>query len=165
MLDEMDRQLILELQDDGRESYAHLGKVLGVTEGTVRKRLKNLRKRNIIDIVAVPRMSKLGYNFVSILGIQVQMEDLSKVAEQLAEKQAICLVAFVTGRYDLIAVVVNRSTEEFSDFMLHELSVIPSIVRTETFVTISVLKGAVELAETASLVRDCDITSLKKSKR
>tara|TARA_Y100000310_G_C19974683_1_gene487052 strand:+ start:278 stop:412 length:135 start_codon:yes stop_codon:yes gene_type:complete len=42
MIDDIDQQLIKELQRNGRESYLDLAKLLGVVEGTVRKRVKRL---------------------------------------------------------------------------------------------------------------------------
>jgi DNA-binding Lrp family transcriptional regulator len=47
MIDELDRQLILELQKDGRQQYVDLARKLGVVEGTVRKRVKRLLQRNL----------------------------------------------------------------------------------------------------------------------
>jgi len=165
MMDKLDQKLILELQRNGRQSYSDLGKMFGVTEGTVRKRLKSLIKRDIIKIVAVPNVRELGYNFVGIVGIQVRMVELDKVGENLSKNPAVCQLAWVTGRYDLIATVVTRSTEEFANFMANELSTIPSVVRTETFVSLGMVKGAVGLADTIELVRELNVTLPKKNKR
>jgi len=61
MIDKLDRKLIEELQKDGRESYTELAGKLGITEGTVRKRVRNLVDRGIMKIVAVTNASELGY--------------------------------------------------------------------------------------------------------
>ena len=164
MIDELDRKLILELQRDGRQSYSDLGKMFGVTEGTVRKRLKSLIKRDLIKVVAVPNVRELGYNFIGIVGIQVRMVELDKVGENLSQNPVVCQLAWVTGRYDLIATVVTRSTEEFANFMANELSAIPSVVRTETFVSLDMVKGAVGLADSRELINTLDIPSLKKTR-
>jgi len=81
MIDELDRKLIQELQKSGRQSYVDLARMLGVVEGTVRKRLKDLQDRKIIRIVAVPNPRELGYNFISIMGLQVRMADLRKPSQ------------------------------------------------------------------------------------
>lgn len=164
MMDELDQKLMLELQRDGRQSYSDLGKMFGVTEGTVRKRLKTLIKRDLIKVVAVPNMRELGYNFISIVGIQVQMVELDKVGEDLSQNPAVCQLTWVTGRYDLIATVATRSTEEFAKFMANELSAIPSVVRTETFVTLGMIKGTMGLADTSELISTLDIPSPKKTR-
>ena len=73
MVDDLDRKLIEELQENGRKAYIDLARKLGVVEGTVRKRIKHLLAKDVIKIVAVPNVRKLGYGFISIMGLQVRM--------------------------------------------------------------------------------------------
>ena len=153
MYEELDQRLILELQKDGRESHVDLARKLGVVEGTIRKRIKRLVDSQVIKIVAVPDVRKLGYSFISIMGLQVNMADLRTVAEKLAQNQHVSYLAFVTGRYDLMAIVITRSPEELSQFIEREISAIPSILRTETFVNLDVIKGVGGLLDTTELVR------------
>lgn len=163
MVDDLDLNLIRELQKNGRESYVDLASRLGVVEGTVRKRIKHLLDRDIIKIAAVPNVRELGYSFTCIMGLQVRMEDLRKVAKNLAQNQHVCYLAFVTGRYDLMAIVVTQSPEELSQFIEKEISAIPSILRTETFVNLDIIKGAAGLLDTVQLVSNLNISSLKKT--
>jgi Lrp/AsnC family transcriptional regulator for asnA, asnC and gidA len=165
MIDEIDQKLILELQEDGRQSYIELAKKLSVTEGTVRRRLKSLKNRKIIKVSAVPSVAELGYKFIAIVAIQVNMAYVNTVAEELSKNRAICQVSFVTGRYDLIAMVATRSTDEFSKFMREELSVIPHVVRTETFIVLSTIKGLFGLPDTRQLVRDAEVSSPKNKRK
>ena len=165
MIDKLDRKLIEELQQDGRESYTELAGKLGITEGTVRKRVRNLVDRGIIKIVAVPNVSELGYKLMSIIGMQVKMVDLRKVADALAKKANVCHLAFVAGRYDLMAIVVARSHKELSNFIEKEISTIPSVLRTETFVNLDVIKGAWSGADTARLISELDSFSLGEEQK
>jgi len=71
ILDKINQKLIQELQNNGRRSYIELAQMLGVTEGTVRKRVKDLQKQSVIKIRAVVDPTKIGYNFVSIMALQV----------------------------------------------------------------------------------------------
>jgi len=164
MVDVLDGKLIQELQKNGRENYVDLAKRLGVVEGTVRKRTKQLLDRGIMKIVAVPNVRELGYGLTCIMGLQVRMEDLRKVAENLAQNQHVCYLAFVTGRYDLMAIVVTESPEELSSFIEKDISAIPSILRTETFVNLDIIKGGVGLLDTTQLVRNFDV-SLKRTEK
>ena len=158
MIDDLDRKLIIELQENGREGYVNLAKKTGVVEGTIRKRIKTLLSKSLIKIVAVPDMRKLGYGFIGIAGIQVKMEDLRQVAETLAKNEHICYLAFVTGRYDLMAIVVTQSPEELSHFIEREISAIPSILRTETFVNLDTIKGGSGLMDTIELINHLGTT-------
>jgi len=157
MIDELDRKLIKELQKDGRQTYVELGRTLGVVEGTMRKRVKNLIDKKMLKIVAVPNLSELGYRFMNVMALQVRMADLRMVADALVEKPNVCHLAFVTGRYDLIAIIVTRTPEELSRFIEHEISAIPSILRTETFVELDVIKGGWLGMDTTQLIINLEI--------
>jgi len=163
MNDELDRKLIQELQKDGRKGYVDLASELGVVEGTVRRRVKRLVDRDIIKIVAVPNVRKLGYGFVCIMALQVSITDLRRVATNLAQNEHVCFLAFVTGRFDLMAIIVARSPEEYSHFLESELYAIPGVLRTEAFVNLDVIKGSASLPDTTQLVRNFGISSRGKT--
>ncbi|MDD5590714.1 MAG: Lrp/AsnC family transcriptional regulator [Dehalococcoidales bacterium] len=162
MIDELDQKLILALQEDGRLSFSALGKLLGVSEGTIRQRYKKITKSGLFKTVGVPNIEKVGYGFVSIVAIQVMMAKLEEVREKLSHDPAVCQLFWTTGRYDLIAVVVTKSADEFANFMLGAHSMTPHIVRTETFVSLGTVKGLVSLPDTIELIRRLDISPRKK---
>ena len=164
MYDELDRRLIEELQKNGRESYAHLANTLGVVEGTVRKRLKSLLDRGTIKIAAIPNLLWLGYNFMSIMALDVRIGDIRKVGNHLAEQPNVLYLTSVTGRYDIIAIIVARSTQELNELIEDEISTMPSVLKTETFVTLDIVKAGVSLLDTTQVIRNFDISSLKKTK-
>jgi Lrp/AsnC family transcriptional regulator for asnA, asnC and gidA len=151
-LDRLDSQIIRELQKEGRQSYLSLSKKLGVVEGTIRKRFKRLQEAGILRVSAIPDLKKLGYGFICIMGIQVKMEDLPDVAKKLSGMKNICYLTFVTGSYDLMAVVVTKSPEELSHFIQSEISEISSILKTETFVNLDIIKGSGCIIDTTQIV-------------
>jgi Lrp/AsnC family transcriptional regulator for asnA, asnC and gidA len=159
MLDGLDQRLLMELLKNGRRSWVSLARQLGVAEGTVRKRVNALLKENIMKAVAVVNLSKLGYELVSIVALQVRMSDLEDVAQSMIRKPNVCYLAFVAGRYDLIAMVVTRSPEELAQFIASEISAIPGILRTETFVNLRVIKGAYPEVDTAGLISKWEVVS------
>ncbi len=59
-MDELDREIIAILQSNGRASNARIARRIGVSEGTVRRRLKKLIADGVIDIVAVVDAERLG---------------------------------------------------------------------------------------------------------
>lgn len=161
-IDALDQKLILDLQKDGRRTYMDLAKMLGVTEGTIRNRLRKLVSQGIIKITAIPELDKLGYSFMGIVGMQVRLADLRAVADQLAKNPNVCYLANVTGRYEFIAIVITKSAGEFAVFMENVISGIPSILRTETFVNLHVYKGQVIGLDTGHLVSNLDLSPPKE---
>jgi Lrp/AsnC family transcriptional regulator for asnA, asnC and gidA len=161
-LDKLDQKIILDLQQNGRLSYMELAKTLGVTEGTIRNRLKKLMDKGVIRVTAVPEFEKLGYDFMGIVGMQVRLADLHEVAEQLVKNPNVCYLVNVTGRYELIATVVTKSSKEFAYFMENVVSAIPSIQKTETFVTLNIYKGYGHGLDTEQLISSLDIFTAEK---
>jgi Lrp/AsnC family transcriptional regulator for asnA, asnC and gidA len=152
MLDEFDLKLIQALRENGRASYVDLAKTLGVVEGTVRKRIHELQKSGIIKVTAVPDLRALGYNITSLVGLQINVSELKKVSSALAQKPNICYLAFVTGRYDLIAVIISRSTAELARIIEEDISPVPGILRTETFINLDIVKGGLLEFDTADIL-------------
>ncbi len=165
MIDELDLKIIIELQRDGRQTNIELARKLGVVEGTIRKRVKALQDNNYMRIVAVPHLRELGYKCISTIAIQVQLKMLRKVAEALAEKPNVGYMAFVTGRYDLLAVVMTPSSDDISAFIEKEITPIPGILRTETFVNLDVIKGGWYGIDTTQIVNALTIPARPQSKR
>lgn len=165
MIDEFDLRLIQQLQEDGRRSYVKLGKALGVAEGTVRRRVKRLTEGEILKVAGVPNLNELGYNCINVMALQVRMANLKAVAGALAQRPAVCHLAFVTGRYDLIAIIVTRTPQELSRFIQNEISVIPGILRTETFVELDVIKGEWLEVDTTQLMSNLDVSSIESNRK
>ena len=109
-MDAIDQKIILQLQKSGRQNYVKLAKELGVSERTVRNRVKELLDDGIMSITAVPNLDMLGYTFMSIVAMQIRLADLRSVTSQLIQHKNVCYLANVTGRYDLIAIIVTKSS-------------------------------------------------------
>ena len=152
-IDELDFNLIEELQKDGRRHYVSLAKKFSVAEGTIRNRIKRLQNSGLLEIVASPNLEKLGYVFVVIMGLHVNTSDLGSIAEKLAGNVNVCYLTFITGRYDLLAIVVLKSPKELSKFIEKEVSTVPGVLGTETFVTLEVLKGRNYSLDTSQIVQ------------
>ncbi|SVB54348.1 uncharacterized protein METZ01_LOCUS207202, partial [marine metagenome] len=78
MVDDLDNQIIEILSLDGRMSNASIARNLGVSEGTVRRRLNILKDEGIINIKVLLNPNYLASETEAIIGIQV---DLSVIRE------------------------------------------------------------------------------------
>ncbi len=156
-IDKLDKKLILELQINGRCTCLNLAKILNVAEGTVRNRLKKLVNSGMVKITAIPDLDKFGYDFMGIVGLQVPLSELRAVAEQLSKNPNVCYLANVTGRYDFIAILLTKSSKEFAYIMEKMVATIPSVIRTETFVTLNIYKGHKNWLDTTHIIDNLDI--------
>jgi len=139
-MDELDRKIIEILQLDGRASNARIAREVGVSEGTVRRRLRRLIQDNVVKIIAVPNLDKMGYSTAALIGLQTAPGQLDAVADHLAEMKQVHYVAITTGAFDVFAWVGMTSTEDLGVFLRSQVGTITGVTRTETFVNLSIKK-------------------------
>jgi len=139
-MDELDRHIIQILQVNGRASNARIARDVGVSEGTVRRRLKTLVTEGIIKIVALPNPEVLGYDTEALVGIQVDPDKIDEVAQLLVVLKESSWVAVTTGSFDIFCWVTLPTSEELGNFLKAVVGTIPGVRRTETFVSLSVRK-------------------------
>ena len=60
-LDGISKRIIEQLQQDGRRSYAAIGKAVGLSEAAVRQRVQRLIDAGVMQIVAVTDPLTLGF--------------------------------------------------------------------------------------------------------
>src|SRR5215472_3803013 len=85
VLDEISKRIIEQLQQDGRRSYAAIGKAVGLSEAAVRQRVQRLTDAGVMQIVAVTDPMMLGFHRQTMIGIKCE-GDLERVADdQLLE--------------------------------------------------------------------------------
>jgi len=132
-LDATDLQIINLLQENGRASNIEMARAIGVTEGTVRRRVDRLISSNIIKIAAVLNPSKTGYLTNAIIGISTERGKLLEVGTALARRPEVVYVSYTTGLYDMIVEVLFRSDDELFAFLTAPLSKIRGIRSVVTF--------------------------------
>ncbi len=140
-LDELDDKLISLLQANGRSSNIELAKQVGVSEGTIRRRFRNLIKDEVIRVVAIPDPEKLGKGTTAVIALQVEPSEVDPVAQKLAEIPEVQYVSVTTGAFDVFLWVALGSPEELSNFLRVQVGGINGVRRTETFVNLSTRKN------------------------
>ncbi len=96
-MDELDRKIIALLQLDGRASNAKIAREVGVSEGTVRRRLRRLVKEDVVKVIAVPNLEKLGYATTALIGISTGPGKSDAVADAISAMEEAHYVAITTG--------------------------------------------------------------------
>ncbi|MBI4298482.1 MAG: Lrp/AsnC family transcriptional regulator [Chloroflexi bacterium] len=128
------------LQKNGRASNARIARSIGVSEGTVRRRLKILVDDEIIQVVAMPNPEKMGYRCEAIIGVQADPDKMDPVAEQLARLEEVQFVTMTTGTYDIFTWVTCPSSDDLGIFLRTKVGTIPGVRRTETFINLAFKK-------------------------
>jgi len=139
-MDELDAKIIAILQEDGRASNAGIARRVGVSEGTVRRRLKRLVDDDFIQVVAMLNPGMMGFGSEALIGVQVDPDKVDEVSRAISRLDEIDWVAVTTGSFDIFAWATLESSEILGLFLRTRLGVIPGVRRTETFVSLSVKK-------------------------
>jgi DNA-binding Lrp family transcriptional regulator len=140
IVDSLDERIMQELQHNGRQSNVDLAKLLGVAESTIRNRIKRLVGNDIIKIAAIPNPEKLGYGCIAMVGLQTKPAEDRELIEKLSANPSVYLVSITTGRFDIIMLLFLHTTKDLSDFMYREISSVPSVLKSETFVCLDFRK-------------------------
>jgi Lrp/AsnC family transcriptional regulator, regulator for asnA, asnC and gidA len=138
VLDDLSKQIIEQLQQDGRRSYASIGKAVGLSEAAVRQRVQRLVELGAMQIVAVTDPMSLGFHRQTMVGIRCG-GDLERVAGQLASMEEIDYVVITAGSFDILIEVVCEDDEQLLE-ILGQVRGIPSVTATETFVYLKLCK-------------------------
>lgn len=137
-LDETSKRIIEQLQEDGRRSYAAIGKAVGLSEAAVRQRVQRLLDTGVMQIVGVTDPMTLGFSRQTMIGIRCQ-GDLERVADELAAMSEIDYVVITAGSFDLLVELVAETDEHLLE-ILGRIRAVPSVVSTESFVYLKLKK-------------------------
>jgi Lrp/AsnC family transcriptional regulator, regulator for asnA, asnC and gidA len=137
-LDATAKQIIEQLQADGRRSYAAIGKAVGLSEAAVRQRVQKLLDSGVMQIVGVTDPLMLGFSRQMMIGIKCA-GDLEKVADELAAFDEIDYVVIAAGSFDILVELVCESDERLLA-LLGRIRGVPGVLSTESFVYLKLRK-------------------------
>ena len=132
--------MISLLQKDGRMSATNLAAAVGVTEVTVRKKLRRLLSDKVVQIVAAVDPFVIGYESPVIIGLKIDRHRIDEIANQLCGHPSVRYVGASTGNFDLIVEVVAASNHDLATFLLGDLAAIDGILETETSLVLKIYK-------------------------
>jgi len=139
VIDPVSKAIIEQLQQDGRRSYATIGKLVGRSEDEVRQRVTQFIDSGVMQIVAVTDPLQLGFARQAMVGIVVDGE-LKPVAEALAAIEEVDYVVITAGGFDILAEVVGQSDAHLLELVTSRIRPIPGVVSIHTFLYLELQK-------------------------
>jgi len=140
MLDDIDRSIVSQLQYDGRLPFTKIAAEIGITEGAVRRRVKQLIDNGKLQIVGVVEPHELGLTEASMVGITVQSDKIEEVADAIAQLPEVTYLFQAAGEFDLFAEVYCQDKEHYVSFLNHKLQKIPGVDRVRSFLILKMHK-------------------------
>ena len=139
LLDQVAKAIIEQLQQDGRRSYAAIGKAVGLSEAAVRQRVQRLLDQGVVQIVAVTDPLQVGFHRQAMIGVRTS-GDVQTVADALAAITEVDYVVITAGSFDVIAEVVCEDDDHLLDLVTRRIRKIDGVLTTETFVYLKLRK-------------------------
>ena len=139
-LDPLDCRMIGLLQQDGRMSNTAMAQALGISEYTVRTRLKRILESGIIRIVAVANPIDLGFEISGNLKIRIDLKKTAQVIDKLQKIDELVWIALTTGGTDIDVDFAVRSIKELQEMIFNKISNIDGILSTETSLMVDLIK-------------------------
>jgi Lrp/AsnC family transcriptional regulator for asnA, asnC and gidA len=132
-VDDLNISIIRHLQE-GRKSYKLIAEDVGVSENTVRSRVSKLEEEGVLEIVGLVDPETVPRHRVVMVGVKLTTMDLVKKGEEFSHVRGVVSVSVVTGRFDLILVVLLKEGFGLLEFYTEEVSRLKGVQSVETFV-------------------------------
>ena len=146
-LDKLDQGIVEKLARDARISNRAIAAELGVTEGTIRTRVKRLQNEGLIQFTVVTDFRMAGSPNLCMMGIDADPSHVSELARRLSDIPEITCVIVLLGRYSLLAMGLFTNIEQLNDLVTERIRPMPGVQRVETSVSVHNLKYEAGIAK------------------
>jgi Lrp/AsnC family transcriptional regulator, leucine-responsive regulatory protein len=141
-LDDIDRKILQLLMENGRMSYADIGKKLNLSRVSIRERVNQLIEKGIIEKFSVVINSeKVGKTVSAFFEVDCEPGSLVKVAETLANNPNVASCYQMTGPSTLHMHVLVEDFEKLEHFINEELYSLEGITRVESHILLRRFKS------------------------
>ena len=119
-LDELDKKLLNQLQQNNRITAEELGIMVNLSTSSVQRRLKRLREDKIIEAdISVVSPSAAGYGITCVVDVTLYLGN-SQVIDSFKTLMCNCSEVmqcyYVTGTYDFVVIVNTRDMQHYEEF-------------------------------------------------
>lgn len=168
-LDDLDRQILACLREDGRMNVAEIARRVSAGQNTVKRRIARMEEQAGMRVVPVIDPDSVGLDDCIYVGIKVEAGKAAEVSELVRQMPEVRYLAHTTGPWDLLAEAFVGSRKHLADFLIRSVGELPGIVSTESFSVLRIAKFGYEWEvpqdyEGASTVDDREPTNAHPTK-
>ena len=144
-LDDIDRQLLGALQENGRVTNVDLAQMVGLTPPPCLRRVRTLEDSGVIKgYHAELDASQLGFTITvfAMVSLKSQAEEaLRQFEDHMRELPEVRECHMLNGEIDFILKIVSRDLQSFQDFLTSKLTPAPNVASVKTSLTIRTAKN------------------------
>lgn len=142
IVDEVDDDLLQILQEDGRISFAELGRKLNLSRSAVRERVRSLQSQGVIErFTIVTNPYKLGMEMSTFFEIDVEPRHLTGVAKTLSEEEYVESVNQMSGPTTLHVHALLKNKQHFERFLSESIYTLRGIINVRSYILIRSFKS------------------------
>lgn len=142
LLDDTDQAILRLLQVDGRMPLRQIARDLGVSEGTVRFRLRKMEESGTLSIVAVADPFRMGYRVLAFCLLRTEPERHKQVVDALSSWPETTYVSSCAGGADVYTQLVCIDHDHLWSLLYERIPGIGGVVSTETYMELKMHKVA-----------------------
>ncbi|HZU64153.1 MAG TPA: Lrp/AsnC family transcriptional regulator [Novosphingobium sp.] len=144
-LDQIDRRLLAELQQEGRVTNVELAQRVGLTAPPCLRRVRALEESGFIrGYHAVLDGARLGFTITvfAMVSLKSQAEDALRAFEDhVRTLPEVRECHMLNGEIDFILKIVSRDLQGFQEFLTSKLTPAPNVASVKTSLTIRTSKN------------------------
>ena len=149
--DPMDREIVACLVTNARLTNKAIAESLGVTEGTIRARLKRLQDAGLIRFTALTNLDKMGPPLIVLIRVKTKLAQLRSVAEAIAAMSDFKSVTINTGSHGIFAMAMTDNLADGVSRLNAEIVALAGVEETQTSVLSHSFKYESGLARVRSM--------------
>ena len=132
-LDDTNLKIIKHLRQ-GRKSFKRIAETLSLSENTIRSRVNKLTKNGTLEVAGLVDPEAIPGHRLVMVGVKLNTMDLVNKGEEFSKLKGVVSVSVVTGRFDLILIVLLKEGFGLLEFYTEEVANLEEVQSVETFV-------------------------------
>lgn len=143
-LDETDKAILTELQNDSSISNVELARRISLSPPAVHARIKRLEELGYVrQYAAILDREKVGYDMLCVITVTLEvhhMESINMFRDAVTQMPEVLECYFITGEFDYLLKVAVRTRKELERFLMEKLTPISGIARISTSIVLTEIK-------------------------
>jgi Lrp/AsnC family leucine-responsive transcriptional regulator len=143
-VDDLDRSILIRLQQDGNLTNAKLAQELGLSQSAMSERVRRLEQEgHIAGYRALINPASLGLGLQAFVATELighQTEWIESFERGVVMLNDVRACYHVTGRFDYLLHVAVKDLEHLGRLVKHDIAAIPGVDKVETMLVFSEVK-------------------------
>jgi Lrp/AsnC family transcriptional regulator for asnA, asnC and gidA len=135
VLDATDLRILQVLQENSRQTYTAIGRLLGIAHSTVYDRIKRMEQQGIIKkyMILIDAEKMGAKNITAIITVYTDPKVIEKVAEKLCDApEVLDVYTSLSEELQIMAKVVAETQEHLHEFIANSVAPLPGVLRVRT---------------------------------